>query len=159
LLDDVLTYEQQQKRQPENTKYPQVTQVPAQPALAPVTAVPNLRPDHPSIKLPADPLVTWQEAVDVMKFPKYWLTNAAMRNRLGIPHYVVGRNALRFNLEELRRWEQAAVQRALKTAEKNAPAAALTMPIIEQKFTLREALDRLARTGSVTGCAGHSLHD
>lgn len=89
-------------------------------------------------------LISGLDASAIMKLPISYFNNAAMRKSLGIPHYYVGR-LVRFKVDELRQWEMAVARKALGIEEKEA----LPPPEPQQKFTLREALERLARNGSI----------
>lgn len=51
----------------------------------------------------AEPLVDAREAAYTMNLPMYYLTNAAQRDKLGIPYYRIGR-MIRFKLSELEAW-------------------------------------------------------
>ena len=54
----------------------------------------------------AEPFVDAREAAYTMNLPMYYLTNAAQRNKLGIPYYRIGR-MVRFKLSEISAWQQA----------------------------------------------------
>ena len=56
--------------------------------------------------LQAEPFVDAREAAYTMNLPMYYLTNAAQRKRMGIPHYRIGR-MIRFKLSELETWLSA----------------------------------------------------
>jgi len=51
-------------------------------------------------------LIDAREAALVLNLPLYWLTHAKERQRLGMPHYRVGK-LVRFKLEELIAWIEA----------------------------------------------------
>jgi len=53
--------------------------------------------------LQAEPFIDASEAAYTMNLPMYYLTNAAQRKRMGIPHYRIGR-MVRFKLSELEAW-------------------------------------------------------
>ena len=46
------------------------------------------------------------EAAFVLNLPMYYLTNLAVRTKLRIPHYYIGR-MVRFKLSELTLWQRA----------------------------------------------------
>jgi hypothetical protein len=52
-----------------------------------------------------EPFVDAREAAYTLNLPMYYLTNAAQRTRLRIPHYRIGR-MVRFKLSELTAWQQ-----------------------------------------------------
>ncbi len=54
----------------------------------------------------AEPFVDAREVAYTMNLPMYYLTNAAQRKRMGIPHYRIGR-MIRFKLSELETWLSA----------------------------------------------------
>ena len=56
--------------------------------------------------LQAEPFVDAREATYTMNLPMYYLTNAAQRKRMAIPHYHIGR-MVRFKLSELEAWLSA----------------------------------------------------
>ena len=56
--------------------------------------------------LQAEPFVDAREAAYTMNLPMYYLTNAAQRKRMAIPHYHIGR-MVRFKLSELEAWLSA----------------------------------------------------
>lgn len=53
-----------------------------------------------------EPFVDAREAAYAMNLPMYYLTNAAQRARLRVPHYRIGR-LVRFKLSELAGWQEA----------------------------------------------------
>ena len=56
--------------------------------------------------LQSEPFVDAREAAYTMNLPMYYLTNAAQRSRMAIPHYHIGR-MVRFKLSELEAWLSA----------------------------------------------------
>lgn len=56
--------------------------------------------------LQAESFIDAREAAYTMNLPMYYLTNAAQRKRMGIPHYRIGR-MIRFKLPELETWLSA----------------------------------------------------
>ena len=69
-------------------------------------------------------LVDAREAAFCLKLPMYLLTNPKDRQRLGLPHYRVGK-MVRFKVSELMAWMHAQAQ-AEAEAEANAEAKAET---------------------------------
>ena len=53
-----------------------------------------------------EPFIDAREAAYTMNLPLYYLTNAAQRDKLGIPYYRIGR-MIRFKASELRAWMAA----------------------------------------------------
>lgn len=51
-----------------------------------------------------EPFVDAREAAYTMNLPMYYLTNAAQRAKLRLPHYRIGR-LVRFKLSELAEWQ------------------------------------------------------
>lgn len=60
----------------------------------------NLSPSHEAL---GERLIDAREVALVLNLPLYWLTHAKERQRLGMPHYRVGK-LVRFKLEELITW-------------------------------------------------------
>jgi hypothetical protein len=58
----------------------------------------------PQSPVGGEPFVDAREAAYTMNLPMYYLTNAAQRTRLRIPHYRIGR-MVRFKLSELAAWQ------------------------------------------------------
>jgi excisionase family DNA binding protein len=56
--------------------------------------------------LQAEPFVDAREAAYTLNLPMYYLTNAAQRKRMAVPHYRIGR-MIRFKLSELETWLSA----------------------------------------------------
>lgn len=52
-----------------------------------------------------EPFVDAREAAYTMNLPMYYLTNAAQRAKLRLPHYRIGR-LVRFKLSELSEWQR-----------------------------------------------------
>ena len=52
-----------------------------------------------------EPFVDAREAAYTMNLPMYYLTNAAQRASLRLPHYRIGR-LVRFKLSELAEWQR-----------------------------------------------------
>jgi len=52
-----------------------------------------------------EPFVDAREAACTMNLPMYYLTNAARRAKLRLPHYRIGR-LVRFKLSELAEWQR-----------------------------------------------------
>ena len=52
-----------------------------------------------------EPFVDARAAAYTMNLPMYYLTNAAQRTKLRLPHYRIGR-LVRFKLSELATWQQ-----------------------------------------------------
>ena len=63
-------------------------------------------PDTLSQHLLAERLIDAREAALSLNLPMYWLTHARERQRLGLPHYRVGK-LVRFKLRELLDWAEA----------------------------------------------------
>jgi len=63
-------------------------------------------PDTLSQHLLAERLIDAREAALCLNLPMYWLTHARERQRLGLPHYRVGK-LVRFKLRELLDWAEA----------------------------------------------------
>lgn len=61
----------------------------------------------PTAQSPAsgEPFVDAREAAYTMNLPMYYLTNAAQRTKLRLPHYRIGR-LVRFKLSELAEWQR-----------------------------------------------------
>jgi hypothetical protein len=53
----------------------------------------------------SEPFVDAREAAYTMNLPMYYLTNAAQRSKLRVPHYRIGR-MVRFKLSELATWQE-----------------------------------------------------
>ena len=64
--------------------------------------IPDNLPQH----LLAERLIDAREAALSLNLPMYWLTHARDRQRLGLPHYRVGK-LVRFKLRELLDWAEA----------------------------------------------------
>lgn len=122
-IEDILAYERQQKQ---------------------LTRIETGIADDPLAQIGTSGLISSPEASAIMKLPISYFTNSAMRKSLGIPHYYVGR-LVRFKLDELRQWEMAVARKAFDIEEE----VPLPPPEPQQKFTLREAFERLARNGSI----------
>jgi hypothetical protein len=60
----------------------------------------------------ASTFITDVEAARATKLPQYYFTNAAKREEMEIPHYLVGK-LVRFKLEEIRQWAALKTQRCL----------------------------------------------
>lgn len=58
-----------------------------------------------------EPFIDAREAAYTMNLPMYYLTNAAQRDKLGIPYYRIGR-MIRFKASELRAWMAADAEEA-----------------------------------------------
>lgn len=58
-----------------------------------------------STRLPstAEPMVNGKHAAAALQVPYYWFSAATMRNKLRIPHYVLG-GVIRYRLSELTCW-------------------------------------------------------
>lgn len=123
LVEDILAYERQQKQ---------------------LVRSENGIADNAPVLTGTSDLISGPEASAIMKLPIGYFTNSAMRKNLGIPHYYVGR-LVRFKLDDVRQWEMAVARKAFDIKEE----APLTPPEPQQKFTLREAFERLARNGSI----------
>ena len=52
-----------------------------------------------------EPFVDAAQAAFTLNLPMYYLTNLAVRAKLRIPHYYIGR-MVRFKLSELTQWQQ-----------------------------------------------------
>ena len=63
----------------------------------------------------AEPFVDAREAAYTMNLPMYYLTNAAQRTKLHLPHYRIGR-LVRFKLSELALWQNQQHQQVSSTA-------------------------------------------
>lgn len=61
--------------------------------------------------LETEPFIDAREAAYTMNLPLYYLTNAAQRDKLGIPYYRIGR-MIRFKASELRAWMAADTEEA-----------------------------------------------
>lgn len=62
--------------------------------------------DTPLNQILGERLVDAREASHCLNLPIHWLTHTKERQRLGLPHYRVGK-LLRFKLQELQDWMQA----------------------------------------------------
>lgn len=149
-IDDILAYEHQQKRLVK-INAGAVTEIPtAGPLPAPPTPVQSaskaVTEDGPGIPTDGD-LINSIEASHLTKLPISYFTQATLRNELGIPHYYVGR-LVRFKLKELRQREMAVARKAFDIPDAPACINVEATLAAEQKFTLREALERLC-TGSI----------
>jgi hypothetical protein len=59
---------------------------------------------HSSLVPIGEPFIDAREAAYTLNLPMYYLTNAAQRTKLLIPHYRIGR-LIRFKLSELSAWQ------------------------------------------------------
>lgn len=69
-------------------------------------------------------LIDAREAALTLNLPMYWLTHAKERQRLGLPHYRVGK-LVRFKLNELVAWIDAQQPQALVPTRKEEADAGL----------------------------------
>lgn len=64
-----------------------------------------MKPTAPRPGVIGEILVDAPEAAFILNLPMYYLTNLAVRIKLRIPHYYIGR-MVRFKLSELTQWQQ-----------------------------------------------------
>ena len=78
----------------------------------------------PLAQVLGEPLIDAREAALSLNLPMYWLTHAKERQRLGLPHYRVGK-LVRFKLNELVAWIDAQQPQAPEAARKEEADAGL----------------------------------
>ena len=64
-----------------------------------------MKPAMPRPNVIGEIFVDAAEAAFVLNLPRYYLTNLAVRTKLRVPHYRIGR-MVRFKLSELTHWQQ-----------------------------------------------------
>lgn len=64
-----------------------------------------MKTNQTSLPVANEPFVDAREAAYTMNLPMYYLTNAAQRAKLRVPHYRIGR-MVRFKLSELAEWQR-----------------------------------------------------
>ena len=139
-VEDILAFEHKQKKVRQNSLTVSVVQH---------DAPPN-SDTGPSVVIAAAPpsigtgLISCDEAISATRLPSYFFTNAAVRNQLEIPHYLVGK-LVRFNLDELRQWEISRACHAFGISSKPAPSTGQNDESLNPKVKigLHEALRRL----------------
>jgi hypothetical protein len=80
--------------------------------------------NSPLAQVLGERLIDAREAALSLNLPMYWLTHAKERQRLGLPHYRVGK-LVRFKLNELIAWIDAQQPQALEAARKEEADAGL----------------------------------
>lgn len=103
-------------------------------------------------------LISAEEAISATKLPAYFFTDAAVREKLEIPHYIVAK-LVRFKLDELRLWE---ISKACQAFGVSAEAVRPTGQNDESmnpkvKIGLHEALRRLNNETSSDSLYGPQL--
>lgn len=101
------------------------------------------RPDLSPPSLKDESLISAENAAAITKLPLYFFTNKAVRLAQEIPYYQVGRS-VRFNLEQIKKWEISKAVNAFNISPSTQPVITDLEP--SRKYSLREALQRLAQT-------------
>ena len=64
-----------------------------------------MKPNMPRPNVIGEVFVDAAEAAFILNLPRYYLTHLAVRTKLRVPHYRIGR-MVRFKLSELTQWQQ-----------------------------------------------------